>query len=83
MCAAVAVPPISPEKLSFTVKISPLRTTVAKPVAVDAFGGVSFAPLMTAVNVIVAARHCAPNAPANNTALKRIHRFNNIGFLLA
>lgn len=59
MCAALAGV-VSPENASFTVSMSPLSVTIALPVAVDAFGGVSDEPFITAMNVKVSAKHLVP-----------------------
>jgi len=59
MCAALAGV-VNPENVSFTVRMSPLSVTTAFPVAVDAFGGVSDEPFITAMNVKVSAKHLVP-----------------------
>src|SRR5947209_19623820 len=67
MCAPVAIP-LSPENDSFTVSRLPLSVTVAKPLAVDALGGVSCGPVIVAVKVRVSAAQKVEVAPAESAS---------------
>jgi hypothetical protein len=54
MCAAAAGPPTNPVNDSTTASESPVNVKVPLPVAVEALGGTSVAPLSVAVKIVAA-----------------------------